>query len=139
MSACDDLAGIAAAFVRRFGLPTSSVRTRDHDNNGLSVTWVASGAALLRAGLVTQSTLDSAAAGDTVKWFDEACEHWLCSLNGGTGEYRFWLTVHYRSDSDPPQMLTVKLTKEVERLFRHAVKAPKRGGPMFADLRLVKS
>jgi hypothetical protein len=109
----------------------------------ISVVWIDSPAALLRAGLVVPAQVsallanhaDAAHRRTALQWVDEAGTRWVLSTNGGRrgDEHGLSLRLLYPDDANelPPRAATRTFTRAVERLVRAATGRPVR----FQDLR----
>jgi hypothetical protein len=109
----------------------------------ISVVWIDSPAALIRAGLVVPAQVsallanhaDAAQRRSALQWVDAVGTRWVLSTNGGDrgDEHGLSLRLVYPDDAEdlPPRAATRSFTRLVERLVQTATGRPVR----FQDLR----
>jgi hypothetical protein len=139
----------ARSLARHYGLAPHGVDVRaTHPptpgvGRTLTVVWIDSPEALIRARLVARPQVDTLLANyadpehrrSALQWVDAAGTHWVLSTNGGKrgDEYGLWLTLSYPDDAEdlPPGAESLQFTREVERMVADATGCDVK----FADLR----
>ena len=131
----------ARALAERYGLAPHGVDAgeltlpRQGRGRSVRVTWLASLARLVRAGLITRARAhdlrerlaDSEGGGHGLRWCDDAGTRWCLASNGGQrgDDYGAWLTAWYPPDldEDPPGSATPAFVRLVERFVQDAAGA----------------
>ena len=139
----------AQALARHYGLAPVSVDVRAMHppvpgvGRTVSVVWLDSPGALIRARLVTRPQVEALLANhasaerrrSALQWVDAAGTRWVLSANGGRrgDEFGLWVTASYPDDAEdlPPDAETPGFTRGVEALVRAATGCAVR----FAGLR----